>query len=297
MKFLKDLLKSQTGMTLAEMAVAGAVAGIAALGAASLMGTMGGSTRDAEVVIAKTQFSSALGNYLYSGLGCEDLKVASELGNNGYDEKVSAIVLEKWKYEGVSKFQGGVPIGPNKKNPLFTIQGLEASIQKQCPGTKCLDEVTLNGKVLLKTTLKVYATLQIEGRDTVQEYAIPVLADQSNNHSIEFCGDEKTMAETCAALKGTWDPTNSFCKFNETCTAHGAYQTLRCSPMFASGVCPDLSRGTSQPNPVTGNQGCPIGTTAISTGADNWNVTKKCGKKCTTEINHTLGYFTCLKCP
>ena len=97
MHLIDRILKNQFGMTMMEMVVAGGIAGAAAMGAASLMGGMSGSSRDAELVIEKTQFASSLGVYLNSTFGCTDLKTAVVSGAN-FTIDDQEIKLDQWKY-------------------------------------------------------------------------------------------------------------------------------------------------------------------------------------------------------
>ena len=113
MNIFRRLLKSQTGMTVAEMAVAGFIAAGAALGAATLMGKMGGSSKDADIVIERTQFASALNVYLNSGLGCTDLKTASTEANKSYATD-TPMRINNWRWDGFKSFEAGTEMRYNK---------------------------------------------------------------------------------------------------------------------------------------------------------------------------------------
>lgn len=270
-------------MSMVELSVALGLVGIAALGVATIISGMGGSSKEAEAMTAKTELASSLGVYLYSRVGCEDLKGETYSGSD------ASIELSKWNYEGITSYKD------NTKMKHFEMEKLKAHLVL----TPDLPVVTMtyadgSTKDLKKTLLKVTASLKMRGRDYAHAFNVPVLVNSENQ--VEFCGDEKTIAETCTSLRGTFDPATGLCVLKETCMAYGSYTVLSCYPEF-TGVACDNSRGVSQVNPLTGTLGCPGGSTATATGADNWNIQRDCGKKCTADINHTIGYFSCLKCP
>lgn len=288
MKALAHILKSQLGMTLAEITVAGGLMGAAALGAAAIMGALGDTTKDAEIVVAKTQFMSALGSYLNSGNGCSDMKVATGSGSYGTSATNTPMTLTKFKYEGKTSFSAGTEM------KYFTIKSLggrlEWSAGLPTVKMKCSDGVVRD---LTKTYIRINSVITIKGRDVKQEFNVPVMVNASKG--IEFCGEQNSDAETCVALNGTYDYATEKCKLKDTCGTYGSYTTLNCNPYYPDSGC-DTSHGTATNNPITGTAGCPVGTTSVSTGGDTWNSTVSCGKKCTADVNNNLGFYTCLKC-
>lgn len=277
-------IKGQLGMSLTEMMIVMGLVGIAALGMSSMMGGVSDTVKDATVRSAKIEFASAMGVYLHSRLGCQDLKA----GNLSFSAGKIGIQLKNWKYEGVEV------IGTGTKMPKFNIESLMGHIDLS-PNLAKIKMTYPNGstKDLQKSMLIVSAVLKSKNFIYKHEYNVPVLLDLANK--IEFCGDDQTIAETCTSLKGKFDPVTKECRFEQSCAIQGSFTTLSCNPKFAFGC--DTSRGQMQVNPVTGNTGCPVGSTAVATGADTWTTQYNCGKKCTADINHTLGYYTCLKCP
>jgi hypothetical protein len=268
-------------MSTLEMTIAGGLAVVAAVGLGSMMSGMDGNNKEAEIKIAKTEFASNLGVFLYSSFGCGDLKA------NSYSGEYQKFEVTNWRYDGIS------PIASATKFKLFLLDEFKAKLElrENLPlvrlpvGNTVLD--------LKKTLLTVTAIIDIRGIKYQHDYNIPVLID--DNNEIQQCGDERSIAQTCTAMNGNFNVTTGQCEVQQSCSAHGSYVTLSCYPVF-QGVACDTSRGVPQVNPVTNSYTCPTGAVATQTGADNWTVTRDCGKKCTAEIGHSLAYFTCLRC-
>ncbi len=282
-------------MSLAEIMVALGLVGATAMGAAALMGNMGNTSKEAEAVIEKTQFASAIGVYLNTPMGCDDLKTQGAFSTTEKD-----ITLPTWRFAGVKVFDPinvsrFIQIKGDEKPKIFQISSLTAKLDTTSASTvKQSDAVT--GKVidLTKSILRVRANLRMKARDYIHVYDVTVLT--AADMTIKYCSGDRTLAETCTALKGKVDPVTKRCIIDESCRAFGSFVSLSCSPRLAGAQPCDVSRGVGTINPVTGNMGCPAGTSAVSTGADIWNVSVKCGKKCKTEQNNTIGFYTCLQC-
>lgn len=303
MSLLRRFLKSQAGMTIAEMVVAGGIAGMAAMGAASLLGGMGGSNRDAELIIEKTQFASSLGVYLNSNFGCTELKSATISGAN-FSTTEQDIKLDKWKYRGVPLWKNATPFSEKFEKVLLlkTITGKLETVGT--PATVTMSYLDSSGvevtEQLTKSILKVRAVIEMNSRDYPHEFNIPVLLSPAND--IRFCGDSRTMAETCGSLGGKFNTATGECKLKETCQVQGTFIELTCAPEVApstGGLSPycDKSRGDDVVNPVTTRLECPAPSKPIATGGENWTISKNCGKKCTVDVNNSLGYYTCMYCP
>ena len=284
-------------MSMAEMMVAGGVAGAAALGAASLMGGMGGSSRDAEMVVEKTQFASSLGVYLNTKFGCKDIQSAVP-GTFTTDEQEMS--LREWKYRAISPWEKDKIFSDKFKDDLVlksltgkytTLTGVPTVSMSYVPDGSTT-EVT---EQLKKTMLKVRAVVVMNKREYPHEFNIPVLITSANQ--IRFCGDDKTIAETCGALGGKYDTSTGECKLKETCQIQGSWVELRCSPLVATFPNCDQSRGVNSMNPVTGIQMCPAPSVQVTTGGENWTIQTSCGKKCTVDVNNSLRYVTCMHCP
>lgn len=302
MKAILQIFKNQLGMSMMEITVAAGVMGAAALGAGALMGKMGGSSREAEAIIEKTQFSSALNVYLNSGLGCTELKSASMDSTKGYKSTPVEMKISLWKFDGFKEFKTGTELRYNDiKKMTATLQTppVVTQVKMRMPdgSYKLLTKSILRVDVILSPVVKV-----IPGKAPPEEkryqhtYDLPVLVNSANQ--VEVCGGDRDLAETCTALQGTVKTTETgykVCSLDNNCQSYGSYSTLNCYPILSGYSC-DTSRGTSQVNPVTGNLGCPLGTSAVSTGADTWTVQVECGKKCTADVNNTIGFYTCLKC-
>ncbi len=148
--------------------------------------------------------------------------------------------------------------------------------------------------------LKIRAVIVMSAREYPHEFSIPVLLSAAND--IRFCGDSRTMAETCGSLGGKFETATGECKLKETCQVQGTFIELTCAPEVApsiGGASPfcDQSRGDDVVNPVTTRLECPAPSRPIATGGENWTVSKECGKKCTVDVNNSLGYYTCMYCP
>lgn len=292
--------KAQSGFTLIETVVAAGLFGIAALGVGSLLGTMRTTENLAYDKIAKTEFLSAMSVYLHSNLGCDDLKALS-VASPFVPETVFPLQLSNWKFQGISVMQSGVEFKE------FKVETLEASM----PSMTTLPTVTMtysdgSEKQLKKTLITIKAKLVQNEKPTVSEFNIPVMINSLNNQ-LEFCGDRRSLAETCTAVGGKFQPTPPKCILKDNCTYYGSFTLFDCMPKFANNACysnsnalggievsPDLYDTI---NDHTGIQGCPLGTTPLATGADVWVYTRSCGKKCEVDINNIRSYHTCVKCP
>jgi type II secretory pathway pseudopilin PulG len=283
MKELDKVIRNEWGISLVEVLMALGLLGIAAMGIASLMSNIMGSSKRSEVVAAKTQFVSALGTHLYSKKGCEEL-----LGKT-FTPAEQDFVLDSWVYQKFSNIQKNSDLGHFKVKELTARMNDTSALPTV--KTTYADGST---KDLKKTHVSISLKVQVSEKTHRHVYKVPVLVDSLNK--IEFCDDEQSSSEICTALNGTFDPVTKLCSLNEVCASYGSYVTLTCFPKLNGMDC-DTSRGSAHLNPVTGSFGCPVGTVATATGADTWNTQFNCGKKCTAEINQTMGYFTCLKCP
>lgn len=277
------------------------IAGAAAVGFASLMGSVGGSGNDAELIVEKTQFASSLGVYLNSQFGCNDLKTAP-ISSATFTGAEQDIKLDRWKYLGVGTWKSETQFSEKLKDKVF-LKKLTAILQTSpTPPATSLPTVKLtyldasNATVtedLNKTLLKITAVIEMKKRDYIHEFLIPVLVTAGND--LRFCGDNQTLAATCAALSGQFNPTTGECKLKETCQTMGSFIDLTCTPRVNGGC--DTSRGVGTPNPLTMSNTCPNPSQPVSTGADSWDDTPYCGKKCDDKRNNSLGYYTCLYCP
>lgn len=269
-----------------EMLVGAGLVGGLALGAASLTDSMGGSSKAAETLAARSQFASDLGVYLYSTKGCEDLKVNPTSSKEAKDFKIT-----NWTNNGHTGFAKGT------KLQYFEIGSLTSQLSPT-EGLPTIEVTFADGtkKSYKKTLLTVIAGLKIKTQNFRHVYNIPVLVDSSEK--VDFCGDDRTLAETCTALEGVVNPTTGKCDLKDSCEFGGSFVTLTCSPVFVGVGC-DSSRMPSPDqviNPVTGIQGCAPNFRAVATGADTWSTSRSCGKKCSADINHTQAYYSCLKC-
>ena len=266
-----------------ELAIVLGLVGVAGLGVMAIMGGGTDSIRGTNAKMEKAELASSLGVYLYSNLGCTDLKTAP-VGDDSYSTTAEPIRLSSWKFNGMTNFGAGT------RTKHLSIKSLMANMVPT-PGAPT---ISMGGVPHHRSLLKIRVEIEQDNKIFPHEFNVPVLMTAASN-TITSCGDDVSAAEACGGLGGDFDPVNK-CKLPETCTVHGSYVTLHCSPALTGQSC-DTSRGTPQINPVTGTAGCPLGSLPIATAGDTWNTTYDCGKKCTAEINHSIGYFTCIKCP
>lgn len=288
MKSLKALLTFTDGFSMVELTVTLGLIGFMGLSVASLFQLLNSEQKSSEALAARTEFAGALGIHLYSPKGCTDIKTGTYSSTTD-----TPMALNNWVYQGV----GGISSGKEMK--MFTVERITGRLQdiSLLPTVKM---TMSDGSVrdLKKTMLVITATLKLKDKKSSQDkkaynhmFNVPVM---TNGTTVDFCGDERTLAETCTAIDGKFNPATKQCQVKENCTFHGSFVTLTCYPII-SGAC-DTSRGTAQVNPQTGIFGCPAGSTAVSTGGDTWTTQRSCGKKCTADINTTLGYYSCLRC-
>lgn len=291
--FFKKNLKSESGMSMVEGALAVGLVGLGALAAASLSGNMSSMVQKSEGIVAASQFASSLGSYLYTAGGCTDLK-----GGGTFSEDPKEIVLSNWKYMGIDKFEGGYnPDGMKKtKTKYFDIEKLEANYES-ITGAPLV--TTVDGQHA-KTILKVRALLKVGKKPSEFYFNIPVLI-HTTNKTVGYCSDEKTLAETCASLQGTYDPAAPFgeqCKLSEGCKIKGSYAVYKCSHSNPS-QCDKTKFGSiaNDTNQYTGAQSCPDGLQPTLTHSTAWSSRVKDGKKRTEMVSNTMEWFSCIKCP
>jgi hypothetical protein len=299
MIFLRKIFSKKHGMSLVEMTVAGALAGGAALGVASLMKSMGGSTKKAEAVIERTEFGSAMGVFLNSAKGCNSLKAGMVIPT-----AVTDYVSPDFSFDGFKNFQKNTDLRYNHVK-YFTAEKtvipdiLPITLKDETGATKVLTKALIKFKlgVTSKSIERDPAKKAAEESkfpETRFEYNIPVMVNATG--AVENCGDSSTMAEACFALKGVYNEQEDKCELPTTCESFGSFAVVNCSPKYASVSCNDFSRGTPYDNPVTGSKSCPAGASVISTGGQAWYKDIDCGKKCTARVNFSIGYYSCLKC-
>ena len=288
----KYIIRSQSGFSMAESAIATGLLGVVALGVASMAGSLGDQARRAEGLVARTEFTSSLNTYLGSTLGCEDLKTAS---NNGaaYSNSAAPIALSKWNYQGLSRIEGGYQEkgAPKTRFRFFEMPEFDAFLNPIADSQTVTAAAPGGGtEELYKNILTVRLTLLISGREYKHVYNVPVL--QTNGGIVRICSDEKNIAESCAAMKGTYDAINHKCKLADACLLRGTYNVLSCD----NPPC-DQKFGAPKLNEFTNAATCPANSEAVSTHSSNWSSTRECGKKCTTTVNNSMQWFNCMDCP
>lgn len=295
-------------MTILEMVMAVALTGAAAMGVGSLMKSMSGSSKDAETVIERSEFGSAMGIFLNSAKGCYSMQVgavipATEQAYTTVDWSENGKPKE-FKFNGFKNFHSDMDLRYNNIKTLtaekIIVPDLEPIAIKTAAGLKELQKAIIKVKmVVTKKSNERNAAQKRAEEDKFPEnrfeYNIPVMVEKTSG-KVEICGDNTTMAEACFALRGVYNAIEDRCELPKTCESFGSYAVINCAPKYKSVSCLDTSRGDQKINPITGDYSCPTGATAISTGGQTWYKDIDCGKKCTARVNFSIGYYSCLKC-
>ncbi len=281
--------QGQAGMTMAEMGITMALIGLGALGAASLSGNMNTGSKKIQGMVAVNTFASSLNAYLYSSLGCEDLKNVGALSDTPKE-----IVLTLWNYQGMTRFEGGTHSdGKKKTNTLnFEISSLTGYYETSTPPTQIKDA---SDTLLTKSILKVKAILKVGKKPLEYVYNVPVLVSPSN--AVSYCSDEKNLAETCAAAQGKYNASTKECDLGSACKIKDTWNELRCSSSKSSKPPCSPIFGPSKVNQYTNGFSCPAGSTQTISQTESWVSQRKCGKKCTENISNTMTWAICLECP
>jgi type II secretory pathway pseudopilin PulG len=299
MKLLKNL-RSQSGFSMVEISVAMGLLGLATLAVMNLTDNVTSSSKRAETLLSKSQFASALGTYMYSAQACNEMKGASW---PSFDNNPKPIEINDWKVLGIKEDPNnvrGIYTGKEFKN--FKIKKFEGKMDTTSAN---IASVVINGVTYKKTFLNVNTEIEVSQNAKVEEgnnsgkrtynyfFNVPVLATAAGK--VAFCAEEKGIQETCAAMKGVYNPTTKLCDLEKTCKIQGTYRVLSCD---VAGYCSG-AEGQSQGNPMAnGGYGCPSGM-GMQTGYKVWTSQAPCsGKKCTPiTVTNTMSWFSCLDCP
>ncbi len=279
----------QAGMTMAEMTITFALIGLGALGAASLSGNMASGSKKIQGSVAANHFASSLNSYLYSNLGCNDIKAVGALS-----ETPKEIALTLWNYQGIKHFEGGYDSGNKKKTPTmnFDIASLTAYYET-APNAATITDST--NQVLTKSILKVKVNLKVGKKPQEYVFNVPVLVGSGN--AVAYCSDEKNLAETCAAAQGKYNPATNDCELGNACRIKDTWNELTCRSSRSSNPPCSLIFGDDKRNKYTKDFTCPEGSTESRTQTEEWTSQRDCGKKCTENIRNTMKWAICLVCP
>ncbi len=297
-KFLEPWSRElQGGFTMLEVLIALGLLGIASLGFMAVMSHLTSTTRRAEALVSKTQFVTALNQYLNSEVGCNELRYYDPAipGLNFYDATtfdetvpMSAIPwapleLKRWKIEGVDVIKSGA------RFPKFDLKSLDASADL----STYLPKVTMpklppgeyiENEILTRTMLKVKVVVTIPTpRDYEHTFNVPVFVNAQG--VVKYCGN--AMNENCHAMGGMMDTFTGLCKFERTCMMMGGFTTST-----------DPARSIR--NDMTNDFTCPEGSTSILMGVDTVGFSIQSCKKCAAMGGSAAGstrMYSCLKCP
>lgn len=286
---VKNVFKSQHGMSLVEVLLATGLIGLAALGVATLSQNMNQAAVQGEGQVARAEFTTALNSYLASKLGCEDLKVSTADGI--FTEQPRPIKLTKWNYLGFPVIQPGQSNGQKLTGfRYFELNKMDAYRDSPAKSTKIFATVSGAKQELFKTTVNLDLVIKIGHKTYKYLYNVPVLLDAGG--AIRLCAQEKTVAESCSAIRGIYNDQTQECKMEEGCQMKDTYITLTCS----TGAC-DTRLGGSKVNQYTGGLSCPAGSNALLTQSSSWTRKIECGKKCTSNQNNQMSWYACMVCP
>jgi len=297
MKLLK-IFRSNAGFSMVEISVAMGLLGLASLAVMNLTDQVATSTKRAETLLSKSQFASSLGGYMYSASACDELKEMS-----GFSQTPKDIVLNDWKVAGYNEGEIMKEIKSGKKFRNFTLKSLTGVL----PDPAGLPIVTINSVNYTKSFLNIRAEVELKMNAKLQAddpagkksyeyfFNVPVLIDPVG--IVSFCNEEKTVLETCLAMKGKFN--DGKCDLEKTCNVQGTYAILNCTP---SGQSCSTAGGDNTSNPISSGiygLGCPPGVSGIVTGTKTWSHIGTCsGKKCSPPtVTDTLTYYACLQCP
>ena len=276
-----------------EMTITMALIGLGALGAASLSGNMATGSKKIQGLVAVNNFASSLNAYLYSSMGCEDLKAVGALTSTPQE-----IALTLWNYQGITRFEGGYDGAGKPKTTTrnFTIDSLTGFYDMEAVPATIKDTT---GHDLKKGVLKLKARLKVGNKPYDYVYNVPVLVD-STNSQVSYCSDEKSVAETCAAAQGLYNPTTKQCDLGSTCRVKDTWNRLTCNAIDhtdKTGFSCSPIFGASKVNRYTSTYTCPLGSVEMESQTTSWVSQRDCGKKCTQSINNTMVWKVCLECP
>lgn len=289
---IKKLLRSQSGFSLVETMLTAGLLGIAITGVYTLSQKIQNSSQKSQGLLARTHFASAMSTYLVSTQGCTDLKTARMAGA-AFTTTPSDIALTTWQYMGNTNIRGGKDASGKyfTKFPNLAIEHLRAFIQPVSTESKIKSKDTAGTVVeLARSNLTVQARLRVQNFVYDHIFNVPVLVGASGaiQNVIMHCSDERTVAESCATMKGVYNPTTNSCDLESGCLLRDTYQVLTGG---------DLRLGPSKVNKFTGGYTCPSGSTAVRTHSASWTSKVSCGKKCTSNQYNNKEWFSCMECP
>ena len=289
--FLRSL-KREAGMSMAEMSITMGLIGLGALGAASLSGNMASGSKKIQGIVAVNSFASSLNAYLYSNMGCTDLKAVGSLSATPQE-----IALTLFEYQGITRFEGGKKADGSKKTLTknFEIESLTAFYEFDSTPVTIKDATGLD---LTKAILKLKARLMVGNKPSEYVYNVPVLVNPAGQ--VGYCSDEKTVAETCATAQGQYNPVTKECDLGTSCRIRDTWNRLTCRALNEFGkrdfTCSPIFGGDKR-NQYTSDFTCPAGTTESDSQTTTWVSKRDCGKKCTQSIENTMVWKICLECP
>lgn len=296
---LAKILRGEYGFSLMEITVAIGLLALATLAVVNLSESVNTQSRRAEMLLSKSQFASALGNYAHSALACNEFKTMGPFGVTA-----KAVVFNNWKVAGIEEPKVFI-VQSGRRFKNFNLSSLTANMDVVSTN---LARIRIGGVDGVKTFLNLTAVIRVKQnqkgantdpssfRDYNYSFNIPVLATLAG--VVMACSEEKTLQEACESLNGVLNASTGKCDLSNSCLLQGAFQLLTCSPGPPGQTC-DPSGGNTTSNPTTGSPSCPSGSTQVQTGYKTWSHIGTCGgKKCTPPtVTDVLTYYSCMKCP
>jgi hypothetical protein len=272
------ILRSESGFTIMEITIGAALMGIVLLGGMQLFSQVNNVKKRGENFLKRSDFNAAFTQFVGSGKGCSEL-IGHTIGSTFADIEIS-----NWSYLGASSIKATDMIDGIKVVSLAARQSLASD----------LPTVKIAADILKKTMVEVKIVLKQKGVEKTHYYNIPVLSLASGE--VKLCSSNKSVAQICNTMLGTYDATTNNCIVANSCQLRGTYKTLTCTPVPSDGSDCDLLYGLAESNIYTTVESCPTGSVPTVTGLTNWNHSVSCGKKCSQTITNTVTWFSCLEC-
>jgi prepilin-type N-terminal cleavage/methylation domain-containing protein len=276
-KKLNIVFRNSRGFTLFEIVISMGIFSIILYAVMSLTRELTNTEKRSANQLSKSQFVNALGHYLYSPVGCQDL-----IGKK-FTTTYATFALTQWTQ------LGATPITTGTVFKDFTVTELKGQIDL----SPTLPRFTVAGESLKKTLLSIKAEVEVGLTKYPLYYNLSVLA--KDDGVVVRCGDDKTDVEICAVVKGVYNPATGLCNIASTCNLKGTIMNLTCTP--STWGCDTTTYGPDRPNNYTGTFNCPVGAVKTQTGTINFSHVASCGAKCTTTVSDTATWFSCIECP
>lgn len=294
---LKTKISNQLGFSLAEITVTLGLVGLAGLAVMSLSQNVVQSTKRADTQIGKAQFASSLNQFINSVAPCAgtDLRGRTFLASPTNNAELTTATGTPIQLTG-HRFDGNQITRAGAEFKEFRVNSVLATVDNQ----NTLPTANIGGETLRKSSIRIQVELQTKGatpnaRPQRYLYYFNVPALITTGRTVRFCGENKTLVETCSAMGGTYNSSTQRCALDRNCLVQGSYKRTTCNP--SNYGCSD-SGSPDFVNPTTGGYSCPSGSTPTETGLSSWNSLEDGGSKKDPpqEVTNTARWVSCLRC-